>query len=507
VSLRARLLVLTVVLVTAGLLVADIATYAALRSFLNDRVEHSLDAASGIVVRGIYEQHGLDPGEIATLASAAGGVFIQVRDSNGTVIYEAPTRYGQAVWGPRLPANLGIPGKPGTAAGSGPGPGPNETFPQREFSAPGRGSSSTAFRVRSMRLPIGATVSVAVPLNERDDTLARLFRIELAVTLAVLAAAGLASFWLVRRSLRPLDDIGDTAAAIAAGDLGQRIARAEPRTEVGRLGLALNGMLGHIERAFAEREASEARLRRFVADASHELRTPLTAVRAYAELFRRGADRNPDDLSRAMGGIETEAERMGVLVDDLLLLARLDEGRPLAKDKVDLAEVVEEAVEAARAISSDYPLQLASTPGLIVVGDKGRLRQVVDNLLGNIRTHTPAGTAARVSLAPEDGAAVLRISDDGPGLSVTELEQVFERFYRGDPSRSRLRGGTGLGLAIVSAITTAHGGRATVSSTPGAGATFTISLPLASTPVPVDAPSRQAVAIGHEKPATQQLSR
>ncbi len=506
-SLRARLLVLTVVLVTAGLLVADIATYAALRSFLNNRVQHSLDAAAGIVVRGIYDQRGLDPGEIATLASAAGGVFIQVRDVNGTVVYEAPTRYGQAIWGPQLPADLGIPSDAGGGASAAPGPGRDPTVPQREFTAPGRGTTSTSFRVRSMRLPIGATVSVALPLNERDDTLARLFRIELAVTLAVLAVAALASFWLVRRSLRPLDDIGDTAAEIAAGDLGQRIARAEPRTEVGRLGLALNAMLGHIERAFAEREASEARLRRFVADASHELRTPLSAVRAYAELFRRGADRNPEDLSRAMGGIEMEAERMGVLVDDLLLLARLDEGRPLAKEPFDLAEVVEQAVEAARAISSDHPLQLASTPGLIVVGDKGRLRQVVDNLLGNIRTHTPAGTGARISLLPQDGAAVLRISDDGPGLSLAELERVFERFYRGDPSRSRLRGGTGLGLAIVSAITTAHGGTATVSSAAGEGAIFTISLPLASAVSLTAADGRHPLPMGQTEPATKQLSR
>jgi two-component system OmpR family sensor kinase len=478
VSLRARLLVLTVVLVTAGLLVANIATYAALRSFLNDRVEHSLDAAADTVVRG--------NGELATLASRTGDVFIQVRDHAGAVFYESPPRYGQDVWGPRLPADLGIPASSGTGASPRSAGSPSEAFPHREFTALGRGSSSTSFRVRSLRFPNGVTVSVAVPLSERDDTLARLLRIELAVTLAVLLAAGIASFWLVRRSLRPLDDIGRTAAAIAAGDLSRRIERAEPRTEVGRLGLALNAMLGQIERAFAERAASEARLRRFVADASHELRTPLAAVRAYAELFRRGADRNPADLSRAMGGIETEAERMGVLVDDLLLLARLDEGRPLATERIDLAEVVGDAVEAARAISPDHPIDLDCVHGLVVTGDKGRLRQVVDNLLGNVRTHTPAGTRTTVRLAPEDGFAVLRVSDTGPGLSQAEVERVFERFYRGDPSRSRIRGGTGLGLAIVSAITAAHGGTASVSSTAGAGAAFTVSLPLAHAPVAID---------------------
>jgi len=299
---------------------------------------------------------------------------------------------------------------------------------------------------------------------------------------AVLVGLGLLALRLVRVGLRPLDDIAATAGAIAAGDLSRRVGPAEPTTEVGRLGLALNAMLGQIEAAFAERRASEARLRRFVADASHELRTPLTSIRGYAELFRRGADARPEDLATTMQRIEEEAERMGGLVDELLLLARLDQGRPLQRAPVDLAALAAEAVEQARVIDPERPLELDADGPVVVIGDQDRLRQVAANLLANVRMHTTAGTAARVEVSAGDGRAVLEVVDHGQGLSQEQAARVFDRFYRTDPARARAKGGAGLGLSIVAAIAEAHGGRASVASAPGKGARFRIELPLATAP-------------------------
>jgi two-component system OmpR family sensor kinase len=218
-------------------------------------------------------------------------------------------------------------------------------------------------------------------------------------------------------------------------------------------------------------------LRRFVADASHELRTPLAAVRAYAELFSRGAAARPEDLQRSMTGITREAERMTLLVDDLLLLARLDEGRPLEREPVDLAAVTREAVDAARVVEPQRPIELSVEPAT-VTGDEARLRQVLDNLLANARAHTPAGTRVSVSLRPNDGRAELTVADHGPGLSDEQATRAFERFYRADSSRTRASGGSGLGLSIVSAVIEAHGGAAEVRPTPGGGATFVVTLPL-----------------------------
>jgi two-component system OmpR family sensor kinase len=330
-------------------------------------------------------------------------------------------------------------------------------------------------------VPLGGSVALvlALPLGEVDATLHRLLLIELLVSLGVVAAVVGLGLWLVRVGLRPLGRIEETAGAIAAGDLSRRIEETSERTEVGRLGAALNAMLGHIERAFSERAASEARLRRFIADASHELRTPLSAVSAYAELFRRGARDRPDDLARAMSGIEREAARMAVLVDDLLLLARLDQGRPLERKDVDLTELVGEAVETARAVEPDRRLELDATEPLVVQGDPGRLRQVIDNLLANVRAHTPAGAGATVRVARENGSAIVEVADEGPGLSEEQAGKVFDRFYRGDPSRSHDAGSSGLGLSIVAAVTVAHGGDVSVRTDNGGGATFRVRLPVA----------------------------
>ena len=234
-----------------------------------------------------------------------------------------------------------------------------------------------------------------------------------------------------------------------------------------------------------------------MADASHELRTPLAGVRAYAELFTRGADQRPDDLARAMRGIGRESERMTALVDDLLLLARLDEGRPLDREPVDLATVARDAVETARAVEPDRPIELDAAPAS-VVGDADRLRQVVDNLLANARAHTPGGTPVTVRVATANGEATLEVADRGPGMTAEEVERVFERFWRADDSRTRASGGAGLGLSIVAAVAEAHGGTASVDAAPGAGAAFTVRLPATAPPVE-DEPTRPVETIGETR--------
>jgi two-component system OmpR family sensor kinase len=347
----------------------------------------------------------------------------------------------------------------------------------RYFTVPGE--DGDRYRVRASISPAAsAMLVVATSLADVDSTLDRLLLIELIVTVLVIAGLVALGLWLVRLGLRPLDAIGDTAAAIAAGDLSRRVERADDRTEVGRLGQSLNAMLTQIESAFRAQEASERKLRRFVADASHELRTPLAAVRAYAELFDRGAAKRPDDLERSMTGISRESERMSLLVDDLLLLARLDDGRPLERVPVQLDEVVGEAVETAQAVEPDRPIELDTDPA-VVIGDRDRLRQIVDNLLSNVRAHTPPGTPVSVSVRRQNGTAEIAVTDSGPGLEEEHLAHVFERFYRADSSRARASGGVGLGLAIVAAVAEAHGGRVSARSTPGGGATFEIALPLA----------------------------
>jgi two-component system OmpR family sensor kinase len=314
------------------------------------------------------------------------------------------------------------------------------------------------------------------------QTLRQLLLIEGLTSAAVLAGVGGLALVVVRAGLRPLEDIGRTAGAIAEGDLSRRVERAEPRTEVGRLGLSLNAMLAQIQSAFEARQASEDRLRRFVADASHELRTPLTSIRGYAEMFRRGVADRPEDLATAMRRIEGESLRMGVLVDDLLLLARLDQGRPLERQPVDLAQVAADAVHDARAVEPERPIALTGSDTAVVLGDELRLRQVAANLLANARQHTPPTAAVRVGVRQENGSVVLEVADEGPGLVPEEASKVFERFYRADPSRNRNLGGTGLGLSIVAAVAEAHGGHAHVDSLPGHGARFWVELPVAPAP-------------------------
>jgi two-component system OmpR family sensor kinase len=325
---------------------------------------------------------------------------------------------------------------------------------------------------------------IAASLSGVAGTLHRLFLIEVLVTGIALIGISALGLWIVRLGLRPLQAIGSTAATIAAGDLSQRVERAEARTEVGRLGLALNAMLAQIEGAFSAREASERelrsseqRLRRFVADASHELRTPLAAVRAYAELFGRGADKRPEDLARLIGGISRESERMSVLVEDLLLLARLDERRPLEHQPVQLHELARDAVETARALEPQRVIEL-HTQESVVHGDRERLHRIFDNLLSNVRAHTPPHAQVTVATSTLNGHASITVTDTGPGMTSEQLARAFERFYRADPSRARASGGVGLGLAIVAAIAHAHGGTVSAMSQPGKSTTITVTLPL-----------------------------
>jgi two-component system OmpR family sensor kinase len=484
--LRARLLLGVFALAAVGLAVADVATYTSLRSFLLDRVDRTLEAGHAQVERIAFGQ-GVGPPQGRNGGRGPGGPPQGGAGppAQGVDWYQVRTLEGQVLTGgflvgggspPKLDSDIE---KPTTSSG---GPDPERV---RYFTVSSR-DGSTRYRVRAAIEPQqpGRLFLTATSLHDVYSTLHRLLRIELLATLAVLGAIAGVGLWVVRLGLRPLREIEATAATIAAGDLSQRVERAEPKTEVGRLGLSLNAMLAQIEAAFKARQASEQKARRseqkqrqFVADASHELRTPLAAVRAYAELFGRGAAERPADLARSMEGISREAERMSLLVEDLLLLARLDEGRPLEQSPVELSEVVGEAVDAARVVDGERPISVSVEPAT-VVGDRDRLRQVVDNLFANVRAHTPPGTRVAVGLHRVDGRVELSVSDSGPGLSDEQAAQVFERFYRVDGSRTRASGGVGLGLSIVAAVAEAHGGSAEARPKPGGGATFVVTIPV-----------------------------
>lgn len=342
----------------------------------------------------------------------------------------------------------------------------------------GSRSSGARYRVLAEALPrVDAVQVLALPLSDVDAAVRRLVAVEVAATTLVVAVLGLVTSWVIRLGVRPIKQMTATATAIAGGTLSQRVPDVAPGTEAGELGLALNQMLGRIEEAFDQRAQSEARLRQFVADASHELRTPVTTVRGYAELYRGGGLAKPGELDEAMRRTEQEAVRMGALIDDLLLLARLDQGRPLDRSPVELTSLVEDAVHDARAVDPDRPVESSTDGAVTVLGDDGRLRQVVANLVGNAVVHTPPGTPVMVSVAQQGDRAVLEVSDVGPGMPPDVAARAFERFYRADPSRSRHRGGTGLGLAIVQATVAAHGGTVTLDTAPGHGTTFRVELP------------------------------
>jgi two-component system OmpR family sensor kinase len=548
-SLRARLLVGLVALVAAGLVTVGAVTYAEQRSFLLQRVDQEVTASTDRVSRDLS---GADhPGPPAAFTGASPGAPGTASAGTG-----AGNPYGMT---PARPSG----GPPaGSGAGEGPPPLPTSTYSvQRNaagqagtpetfngptlaapklpakipLSTPGHtraitvgsvGDSGLSYRVFALAMPGGqGTTVIAVPLRDIDQTLHSLLEIEGLVGGGVLLALALLALLVIRVGLRPLERMGRTADAIAAGDLSRRVDPATSRTEVGRLGLALNAMLQQIERAFTEREASAERLRRFLADASHELRTPLASIRGYAELFRIGAASTPTDIRKAMTRIEGEATRMGVLVDDLLTLARLDELPEVTHGRVDMTELCRDAVEDARAIAADRPIELHTDGPAPVLGDPHHLRQVIGNLMRNAIVHTPPGTpielrvttdatatATATATAPGDadasgdtnaGYVVVEVRDHGPGLPADADDAIFERFWRADPGRGRGKAGAGLGLAIVASVVEAHGGSASAANAPSGGASFVVRLPrLADPPAdpPVDATADPSVDTSVEAP-------
>lgn len=330
------------------------------------------------------------------------------------------------------------------------------------------------------------SVVVGLPYDNLDNTMERLAVVIAGVAILAITMGTMIAYWTVTRSFRPLGRVEKTAAAIAAGDLSRRVEIENPATEVGRLSGSLNTMLAHIEHAFAARTASEQRMRRFVADASHELRTPLVTIRGFSELYRHGAIQTPEDVGTAMGRIESEAKRMGELVEDLLMLARIDEQRPLQLRPVDLLLIGHDAVLDARASARDRTFSVVGLDGgpgapAPTVGDEAKLRQVVTNLMGNALRYTPDGTPVEIMVGTRtiggQKMSVIKIRDHGPGISDDEAPRIFERFYRADSSRDRNTGGSGLGLAIVSAIVASHAGTVRLEQTPGGGATMVIELP------------------------------
>ncbi|MEV4224384.1 HAMP domain-containing sensor histidine kinase [Nonomuraea sp. NPDC049725] len=363
----------------------------------------------------------------------------------------------------------------------------------RPFTVRSRGADDPGWRVVAVPRRDGGSRVIAISLGDVDATVSQLGVIVAAGGGGTLLVLGFACHWLVRRSLRPLGEIERTAGDIAGGDLSRRVPQWAGTTEVGKLGRALNGMLGQIERAAREREAaaesaresataarrSEELMRRFMADASHELRTPLTSIRGFAELYRLGENQDLGEAVRLLERIEGQAARMGLLLEDMLLLARLDQRRALARRPVDLLSLAATAVIDARTLTPDRDVELVRLDGgdgpVLVTGDESRLGQVVGNLVGNVLAHTPDGTPFRIGVGVRDGLAVLEVADEGPGFAPEVAERVFERFYRADPARSS--GGSGLGLAIAATLVEAHGGTIAAAGEPGKGAVFTVTLP------------------------------
>ena len=538
-TLRRRLVVGMLLLLVAGLITTDLLTSSSLRSFLLGRLDDQLDVSQGQAYNYIYQvyerdlQSGVrtpltDPrawladlaaplpvsvpsGASASAAGQAGtgrtgadqagatpsssaappralrlnpgalagrlssDAYVEVISANGKVLFRDPSGpVGNPDAAPVLPARLAVQHLPAFHV---PGRNHGPYAPESpSFDVAAVGSPGLHYRAQAVAVPGGVLIT-AISLDPTEETLASLTHIEVFVSFAVSVALLLLALWIVRIGMRPLDDMTETAGAIARGDLTRRIRRAEVHSEVGRLGTALNGMLSQIEAAFRERTRSESRLRRFVADASHELRTPLTSIRGYAELLRKGAFDSEDERRRAAERIENEAARMSLLVDDLLLLARLDQGRPLEQTPVDLCHVVSDAVDATRVHDTGRTITLDTDGAVVVAGDADRLRQIVDNLLRNAVVHTPAGTPVQVSVQRRHQTAVLRVADEGPGLDPEQAARVFDRFYRG--SQARTGEGTGLGLSIVAALANAHGGRATINTAPGVGTALTVEIPLA----------------------------
>jgi two-component system, OmpR family, sensor kinase len=507
-SLRTKLVTALLALVAIALAVMSFVGVAVFGNYLQSQVDAQL--------RSLYAQVQNAPaaflGGHHTMFVLNNNV-VEVLAPNGQPVTVLGNLQDLSIPGPAIPASeLGNSGQPFTVPAQSGGDGWRVITQPLQYSTDGVTTQS-------------GTLVVGLSLGNLDQTMAYLIRLDVIVSVVILIVLMIVGFAVVRANLQPLVDIEETAGEIADGHLNRRVPEQDPRTEIGSLGRSLNIMLSQIEAAFHAREESEAaahqseeRMRRFIADASHELRTPLTAIRGFAEYYRQrgglvphwdksaassaaadeagsgaldmGGGLTPDDLDRIMHRVEKEAARMGLLVEDLLLLARLDQQRPLARKPIDLLSLAADAVHDARLLAPDRTIELSVQPGaaFLVIGDDARLRQVIGNLMSNALTHTPDGSPIEVSIGsgtldpriPDSAPAVtLDVTDHGPGMTPEQAQRVFERFYRADQARTRTTGGSGLGLAIVRALVTAHGGAASVRTAPGRGATFRIALPLA----------------------------
>ena len=469
IPLRVGLVAATLVLVACGLLASGIAVTSIIRHTLVNRVDETLlDASRGWAQAP--RRMPIVPMEDPNPARPPSDFYVRGIDPDGRIWMAVNDREAE----PALPDGNDVGPVPVTVGSI--------------------GHSGVRWRAMTVRGPDGELTTVAIDLSDVSSTVRALTWSQVGIGVAVLLVLGIAGYAVVHRSLRPLVEVEQTAAAIAAGELDRRIPQRDSRTEVGRLSLALNGMLAQIQRAVAASEASAAqartsedRMRRFITDASHELRTPLTTIRGFAELYRQGAAR--DDVELLMNRIESESQRMGLLVDDLLLLARLDAQRPMERRRVDLLSLASDAVHDARSMAPQrtVTMEVFDGPGTPeVLGDEARLRQVLGNLVANALQHTPESANIAVRVGTERENTILEVSDEGPGMSREDAQRIFERFYRTDSSRARTSGGTGLGLSIVDSLVYAHGGTVSVTTAPGRGCRFTVALPrIADVPAPV----------------------
>ncbi|WP_459707851.1 sensor histidine kinase [Actinophytocola sp. KF-1] len=466
-SLRRRLIFEQIVLLALVCVVIVVVSQIALRAFLVDQLDERLDDSSRRAAVFLGPPGSVaGPGPAEAPGQAAGTINVRYYDGTAQGVLQTTTDTPQVLTRAQLTDLLSLPvdGEPHTMTIDDLG----------------------EFRLVAERRPQGEVVITGLPMSQVNDILLSAGLIMGGVALTGLLAAAVAGAFIVRRALYPLERVAATASRVAElpldrgeVELAERVPKryADPGTEVGRVGLAFNRMLGNVQDALTARQESETRVRQFVADASHELRTPLAAVRGYAELIRRRDDDVAPEVAHALGRVESESARMTTLVEDLLLLARLDSGRPLEHHDVDLSRLVVDVVSDAQVAGREHVWRLDVPPEPVVVpGDGARLHQVVANLLSNARTHTPPGTTVTIGLSTKDPAATLTVTDDGPGIPADLQPEVFERFARGDTSRSRAAGSTGLGLAIVAAVVQAHHGNVSVESRPGY-TRFTVRLP------------------------------
>ena len=467
-SLRNRLILASVVLASFAIIASDFAANAALRTYLISQVDDQLINISNTSLNRL-DRAGIAPLEaddknspfkiLEPLRGVPTATSITLLDMDGNLIGQVGGELGGK--------NFAVTGMKIDEVSQ---------YKNRPFTIDGK-DGQPDIRALAQMLPTGmGSVIVADSLEEVDKTLSQLRFLFLILGLIALIAIAMAARWIIALGLKPLEAVEDTAEAIASGDLSARLPAAKPDTEVGRLTTSLNTMLSRIEESFTARVESENKLRRFVADASHELRTPLTAIRGFAELHRQGAVVGEDKTKELINRIEKESVRMSSLVEDLLLLARLDQSRELAKEPVDLNTIITEAVASARAAGPNHPIEIKlEASEIFVLGDSQRIHQVIANLLANARAHTPNGTQISITAMQGVSETTIAVSDKGPGLSKADQDRIFERFYRADPSRVRNSGeGSGLGLSIVDAVMKAHGGYVSVKSEVGQGATFTL---------------------------------